>query len=188
MKDVITYSPPEAAFIADRSLQFVQKLVDDGPLTVEVAKAGKSLSRRFTEVDIIFARLAGELTPTLSPEARKIIYTEIRERGQVPDRVAVGIVLIETRPARQAVRERIRRLRNARRNVVCDPDIRGGEPTVLGTRIPVYMLADISANGATLDDLLEDYPSLDRERLVAALDYAAAYPPRGRPKKAAWRK
>ena len=60
--------------------------------------------------------------------------------------------------------------------VVSDPDVRGGEPVVRGTRVPVAVLADLTAAGASLTELLEDYPSLTPELLRAALRYAAANP------------
>jgi uncharacterized protein (DUF433 family) len=60
--------------------------------------------------------------------------------------------------------------------VVCDPDIRGGEPVVRGTRVPVYRLADLRAQGVSDQVLLEEHPSLTRDSLSAALRYARRHP------------
>jgi uncharacterized protein (DUF433 family) len=69
--------------------------------------------------------------------------------------------------------------------VEVDPEIRGGEPVVQGTRIPVYMVADLEKAGETR--ILEDYPALDAELLKDALLCASLNPRRGRPRTAPWR-
>lgn len=60
--------------------------------------------------------------------------------------------------------------------VVIDPEVRGGEPVVRGTRIAVHVLADLFAQGASREELLDDHPSLNPESLDAALAYAQTHP------------
>ena len=55
-----------------------------------------------------------------------------------------------------------------------DPRICHGQACIKGTRIPVHQILHMLANGDTIDELLEDYPSLNREDVLACLDYAAA--------------
>lgn len=50
-----------------------------------------------------------------------------------------------------------------------DPDILGGEPVFRGTRVPFKILLDYLESGDTLDQFLEQYPSVSRELAVAAL-------------------
>ena len=50
-----------------------------------------------------------------------------------------------------------------------------------GTRVPVYSVAAMLSAGVTREEILEDYPSLDRQKLELAAIYAKANPPRGRP-------
>jgi uncharacterized protein (DUF433 family) len=54
-----------------------------------------------------------------------------------------------------------------------DPRICHGQACVKGTRIPVHQVIRMLANGATTEALLEDYPSLTREDILACLTYAA---------------
>lgn len=54
-----------------------------------------------------------------------------------------------------------------------DPKVYHGQACVKGTRIPVYQLVRMLANGDTIDDLLAAYPSLQRADILACLDYAA---------------
>ena len=65
-----------------------------------------------------------------------------------------------------------------------DPEILGGTPVFRGTRVPVKNLVDYLAAGDTLDQFLDDFPSVSREQAVAALELArdlliaGARPPR----------
>jgi uncharacterized protein (DUF433 family) len=53
-----------------------------------------------------------------------------------------------------------------------DPDILGGTPVFVGTRVPVRTLLDYLEAGDSLADFLEDFPSVTREQAVAALQLA----------------
>lgn len=58
--------------------------------------------------------------------------------------------------------------------VSSDPNVCHGQACIHGTRIPVHQIVGMLANGDTIEGLLEDYPSLTRDDVLAALDYAAA--------------
>lgn len=53
-----------------------------------------------------------------------------------------------------------------------DPDILGGTPVFIGTRVPVRTLLDYLEAGESLTDFLEDFPTVTREQAVAALELA----------------
>ena len=53
-----------------------------------------------------------------------------------------------------------------------DPDILGGTPVFVGTRVPVKSLFDYLEGGETLDEFLTQFPSVKREQAVAALELA----------------
>jgi len=55
-----------------------------------------------------------------------------------------------------------------------DPRICHGQACIKGTRIPVHQIVRMLANGDTIEDLLHEYPSLEREDILACLDYVAA--------------
>ncbi|MEB3774455.1 MAG: DUF433 domain-containing protein [Desulfurococcales archaeon] len=57
--------------------------------------------------------------------------------------------------------------------IVVDPKIMGGKPVIKGTRIPVYFILELIANGWSIDDILKEYPHLTREDVLAAVRYAA---------------
>jgi uncharacterized protein (DUF433 family) len=56
--------------------------------------------------------------------------------------------------------------------VQIDPDILGGTPVFRGTRVPVRNLLDYLAAGDPLDQFLGDFPTVERQQAVAALELA----------------
>ena len=53
-----------------------------------------------------------------------------------------------------------------------DPEIMGGVPVFVGTRVPIKNLFDYLEAGDTLDTFLDSFPSVTREQAVAALALA----------------
>ena len=53
-----------------------------------------------------------------------------------------------------------------------DPEILGGTPVFVGTRVPLRNLIDYFEGGYSLGEFLDDFPSVSREQAVAALEAA----------------
>jgi uncharacterized protein (DUF433 family) len=53
-----------------------------------------------------------------------------------------------------------------------DPEILGGTPVFVGTRVPFQTLLDYIEGGETLDEFLENFPTVTREQAIAALEQA----------------
>ena len=60
-----------------------------------------------------------------------------------------------------------------RQIVHSDPEILGGTPVFVGTRVPVDALIDFLEGGDTVDDFLENYPGVTREQVFAFLEEAS---------------
>ena len=58
--------------------------------------------------------------------------------------------------------------------VISDPEIVGGTPVFIGTRVPVRVLFDHVQAGDSLDVFLDDFPSVSRELAVQVLEDAKA--------------
>lgn len=56
--------------------------------------------------------------------------------------------------------------------ILRDPDILGGTPVFRGTRVPFQALLDYIEGGQTLDDFLDDFPTVAREMAIDALEHA----------------
>ena len=61
---------------------------------------------------------------------------------------------------------------DAKRVIHSDPEILGGTPVFVGTRVPLKNLIDYLEGDHSLDEFLDDFPSVTREQVVAALDEA----------------
>jgi uncharacterized protein (DUF433 family) len=53
-----------------------------------------------------------------------------------------------------------------------DPHICHGEPCVAGTRIPVWQIVAMLENGDTVEEILEDFPPLQKIDIAACLEFA----------------
>ena len=60
------------------------------------------------------------------------------------------------------------------KRISIDPTVCHGQACIKGTRIPVHQIMRMMANGDTIEELLEEYPSLSREDILACFDYAAS--------------
>jgi len=56
--------------------------------------------------------------------------------------------------------------------IIKDENILGGEPVFRGTRVPFKILIDYLEGGDTVDQFLEQYPSVSRELAIAAIEEA----------------
>lgn len=57
--------------------------------------------------------------------------------------------------------------------ITVNSDVMVGKPTIRGMRITVEQLLKALANGVTTDEILDDYPELEKEDIRAALLYAS---------------
>ncbi|HET6514529.1 MAG TPA: DUF433 domain-containing protein [Thermodesulfovibrionales bacterium] len=59
------------------------------------------------------------------------------------------------------------------KRISVDAKICHGQACIKGTRIPVHQILHMLANGDTIDELLEEYPSITRKDILACIEYAA---------------
>jgi uncharacterized protein (DUF433 family) len=57
--------------------------------------------------------------------------------------------------------------------IIIDPDICNGLPTIRGTRITAQTVLEFLSAGDSIEDVLAEYPSLSREDVLACLAYSA---------------
>ena len=57
--------------------------------------------------------------------------------------------------------------------IVSDPAVCHGQPTVRGLPYPVENLLELLSSGMTIEEVLADYPDLERDDLLAALEFGA---------------
>ena len=184
------YTPAQAAAVTGLPLAAVHKAIDNRLIRPRTTRSGATVRRLLTKEQLIFLQLEAEGLRLLPVGARREIAEVIRRFPKINE-LAVGngtALRIEIKPARRKVESQLKQLARLEEMVVRDPDITGGTPVFQGTRIPVDLVADMLAQGATVDELLEGYPTLDRGKIAIAPLYLRAFPRRGRPRRHPWQR
>lgn len=179
----------EAAWLAELSPKTVNKTIDRGELP------NVSRDRGLAPSDVLYLVIRCSVGEALTADAKRELYEKLNSLELSSFNVsscktpvggvslAGGMLRVNLRPACLKLSKRWRALDNAMSEVVSDPGIRSGEPVVRGTRVPVYVIADLIQQGADAKEILEDYPVLTASKVRAALAYAQTHPRRGRPRK-----
>lgn len=57
-------------------------------------------------------------------------------------------------------------------HIVSDPEVLRGKPRLKGTRIPVSLVLGYLAAGKSADEIISEFPDINRDQIAACLDYA----------------
>jgi uncharacterized protein (DUF433 family) len=183
-----TYTPAQAAALVGLPLAAVHKAIDSRlvrPCSIRQDAGGRRL---LTKEHLIFLQLEAEGLRLLPLGTRREI-AELIQQSPKTDRLPVAngtAISIEIKPARQKVESQVKQLARIEKLVVTNPGVMRGAPVFKGTRIPVDLVADMLAQGATVDEILDGYPTLDRDKIAMAPLYVRAFPRRGRPGRRPW--
>jgi uncharacterized protein (DUF433 family) len=60
-----------------------------------------------------------------------------------------------------------------RERITINPEICHGQPTIRGLRYPVDTILELLSSGMTIEEILSDYEDLEREDILAVLEFAA---------------
>jgi uncharacterized protein (DUF433 family) len=179
------FTPAEAAVLTGLPLKAVNNAIDKNTIAaVPGEEGGRLLDARALMSLSIERRLSDRLT---TPELRRKVFDALADAPRNVVSLEGGLLKIDLREPRRALAASLRDLRRARRLVVSDPEILGGDPVFRGTRVPVHLIAELVAQGTKPAELIEGYPRLSAEMIRLAPVYAAAYALRGRPRKQPWR-
>jgi uncharacterized protein (DUF433 family) len=175
----------EAAAVTQVPLKQVHRIIDAGLLR-EGAQT-RARSRMISGRALVGLRLAHLTADTLTLDARRRLVRRVMDEPETAS-IQEDAVSVAVGPAADDVRQGLQTLEHANAMIAVDRGIMGGAPCIAGTRIPVHDIADMVANGDTVDAVAAAYPSLTPDQIRLAGVYAAAYPLRGRPPvKRAWR-
>ncbi len=112
----------------------------------------------------------------------EVLYRAFKKVGLPKGPVAVTeTVTIDALTLLAPVVARMELYERAHARIERNPAVMRGEPVIKGTRLPIRTLYARIKGGEAIEDLLMEYPYLDRETVEAAVLYAEANPPRGRP-------
>ena len=179
------FTPTEAAVLTGLSIKAVNNAIDKKTISPVAGKeGGRLLDARALMSLSIERRLSAAIA---TPELRRKVFDALAEAPRNVVSLEGGLIKIDLREPRRELAAALRELRRAKRLVVSDPEILGGDPVFRDTRVPVHMIAELIAQGSTPAELRESYPRLTAEMIRLAPIYAIAYPLRGRPRRQPWR-
>ena len=175
-----TLSANEASCVTGVPLKQVHRIIDIG-LLGRAAEKDRG-SRTVFHDGLVCIRLAHETTDVLTLDGRRRL---VRYLLNNPEAKAAhdSNLSVDVRSMKDEVRRGLSRLARARRAITSDDAVLGGAPCIKGTRIPAHDIAEILANGDSVDRVIEAYPVLTEDQIEAASLYARAYPRRGRPRR-----
>ena len=114
----------------------------------DLRRPGEEGGRLLDARALVSLALERRLADRLAPELRRQVFDALASSPRNTVSLEGGLVKIDLREPRREVATSLRDLRRARRLVVSDPEIMGGDPVFRGTRVPVHMIAELVAQGS----------------------------------------
>ena len=173
-----TYSVNEASYLAGLAAKEVNREYDTGGV-FRAAGAPTSVSAQKRLVTLKHARylcLISLQKDLYSKEGRLKIYKVIDRLPLATKTFDVGAASFDLTPVDAQIEARTERLTDLKTRIIA----RDGDAVFANRETSAYRVAAL-AKAQTVDEILEDYPSLTREMVQDAIDYETAYPKQGRP-------
>jgi uncharacterized protein (DUF433 family) len=188
--ETIEFTPAQASAVANLPLRTVHKLIERRLIRPRLRRIGRSLQRMLTREQLLFLGLEAKGVRLLPIATRRSIAKKIEKSPEIDVMCLMedSALVIEVKSTRQELEQNLKKLQRAEKMIVSDPDVMRGSPVYRGTRIPVHLVADMLSQGATPEEIVEGYPSLDKEKVALAPLYVQAFPRRGRPMAKPWAK
>ena len=179
-------TPREVAGLLDLPLTAVEKAIEQGVIVARTT--GHPRSRRLDDDEIAALALLKDVDVGLPVETKRRLAKWVRTAR--PDRAEPSASLRLQGGLAATVRPEVAReiafaeayLVARDRWIQRNPSIKGGVPVIAGTRISVYGVADRIADGDSIEDLCEEFPTIPAEVFATALSFARFNPRRGRPR------
>ncbi len=184
------YTPSQVSAITGLPLPAVHKAIEYNLIRPKLVRQGHSVQRLLSRSHALYLRMEAKGLRSLPLAERRQVARAI-EKDPGIDALFVsegGVIVIQCKSARKDVAAGLRRLAEATRMVESDAETMRGAPVYKGTRIPVHTIVDMLSQGASVEEILEGYPALTREKVELAPMYVKAFPRRGRPVTRSWAK
>ncbi|WP_049974585.1 DUF433 domain-containing protein [Azospirillum sp. B4] len=181
MTEATEWTAPQSAFLLEKPLIEVKRAIDRGVVRATVVERGRIKGRRLRVGDLVYLQASSRLAEKLTPSARNDLYDQLRDVGALkgmPRRIKLSWGTVDIAPDVDAIAKRINLLHRVEDRVSHSAS---GEPLIPATTVEIYRIAALLDGGATVDDVLHEFPSLTAEQVDQARAYAAIHPKRGRP-------
>jgi uncharacterized protein (DUF433 family) len=178
----------EAAELVDVPLGALDKAIEQKVVTAYRRRDRTWLRSEDIGVIVLLQKTALPLPVALKRKIKRWIReTEPYRPGHASEFAIGDALIIRWTPEMTKTVEAAENYATLRdRWIETNPDIKGGDPVIRGTRIGVRAIAQRLDHGDTIEILAEDYPAIPAEAFLTAYTYVRAHPRRGRPAKP-WR-
>ena len=182
------YTPSQVSAATGLSLPAVHKAIEHGLIRPQRIQEGRLVQRLLSKSQVLYLALEAKGLRVLPLATRRQIAKAIERDPSMGtlDISSERVIIVQLSWVRKEVEAGLHRLAQAERMVDADPELMHGTPVYRGTRIPVHAIAGMLSKGATVEDILEGYPALTREKVKLAPFYVKAFPRRGRPATRPW--
>ena len=141
---------------------------------------------RFALAEVVYLFAMSGLGLELGVDDRKKLYRLIAtamDGRKLPDSIELGgYFQVKLATAVHDVEDRIERFSKWKKKLVVREDILGGEPVFPKSRLAVRQIGEMARRGASVKEIVEDYPYIDEHDVEFAKQYVTAYPRVGRPR------
>jgi len=173
----------EAAELSGTTQTTVKKAVDQK--VIPTKKRGSQLWIDVDDVPVLF--MLGQLRDMkLAVQYKRQLREWLRTSGPSSELELMPMLIVRRVDDVEETRRRAERYAQLRDVwIVRDPNVKGGEPVIRGSRVSVHTLAERVARGEAEEALDEDFPHIPAEAREVAVQFARANPRRGRPRASA---
>jgi uncharacterized protein (DUF433 family) len=173
-----TWTITQAAMIIEKPPQLLQKTVERAPVKPALAQRGGKRIYVFEMRDLVFFCALDDMKDGITSSRQGELYKALKN---IPKQTAIGTVSVGS--LRYDFKPYVRRVKKnieAAEKLFKLIDRTGDEPVIKGTDINAYRIAALH-DGMTVEEILQDYPSLSEQQVLAAKAYAESNPKAGRP-------
>ncbi|NSX88921.1 DUF433 domain-containing protein [Agrobacterium tumefaciens] len=178
LSQIQNFTLSEAGYVLGRTPAMLNKAVDTGVIHARQKKVGNMVQRLLGPAELRFLRLADELDKDLTPAGRRRLYGALRKLPDNAHKLQLGRLELDLAQIDTDLKDRMAKLEAVRGRI--ESTGARGEAVVRGTAISAHLIAAL-ARDEGIDVVLADFPSMTRDQAEAAVEYAKAYPKRGRP-------
>jgi uncharacterized protein (DUF433 family) len=175
---LVEFTAAQAAFVLQEPVRTVKKALDAGPVRWVLQRRAGSSVRAIGLSDLFYLYAVRTLRDELTPKARSEFYEALKKTPAERKEVKFGRFVVSIADLFEEVQQRTTDLAELADAVEFRAD---REPVLKGAGIEVYRIAALLDGGLSIDQVLEDYPSLSRKDVEIAQSYAKAHPKAGRP-------
>jgi len=178
---------PEAAAVFDTGSMEIRRAVERGILEASIEQHGARRYRLLAADRVLAWRMAKPLRPEYHEAFSKALFEPKSWHVESDleflsfsseEKVSAGKYRVNLNEVVGEISERLKALDDAHAHIETR---KGADPFIKGTEIEAHRIAALIDGGASIEDVLRDFPALTHAKVAAAAAYAKAHPKQGRP-------